>query len=314
MTPSIFDQEFTERLLDHGLQRSDVVSADIWVMRSVSHAKKIALLGIAKKIVAWSSEPRWDSTQVALVKAFGLKDIHVFNIFTGEVFWHNRHFLTSYHYLDMHDLGMERNAAVPASVVPSEEAWQRRRTCLAVSVYHPKEQNEYFIDDANLDLKTLRQDIALQGARRGLCDVVGQGWPDGLAIEASGFGDGQQDWWTRKMKLLTNYKYSIALENTVIPNYVTEKIWQAIRAGVLPVYYGGGRSTIYDTFPEDSFIDCAKYPSIEAMLTYMDSLSYHEWVLRLTRCIAVYNEEVFKVAASPFDEVVEAFKARLGLS
>jgi hypothetical protein len=41
-----------------------------------------------------------------------------------------------------------------------------------------------------------------------------------------------------KMLLESKYKFSIAIENGVYPGYTTEKIFSAIRAGAIPIYWG----------------------------------------------------------------------------
>ncbi len=38
--------------------------------------------------------------------------------------------------------------------------------------------------------------------------------------------------------MLVNYKFTLALENSLLPHYMTEKIWEPLAAGSVPVYYG----------------------------------------------------------------------------
>lgn len=51
---------------------------------------------------------------------------------------------------------------------------------------------------------------------------------------------------------LSTYKYSIAIENSVIPDYFTEKIWDCYLSNTLPFYYGCPNIEQY--FPSDAFI------------------------------------------------------------
>lgn len=43
---------------------------------------------------------------------------------------------------------------------------------------------------------------------------------------------------TNKMDIMSKYKFCIAMENSNEIDYVSEKLWQALQAGCLPVYYG----------------------------------------------------------------------------
>ena len=41
-----------------------------------------------------------------------------------------------------------------------------------------------------------------------------------------------------KIKFLTSYKFSIAMENTEGDGYVSEKIIESFLSGTIPIYYG----------------------------------------------------------------------------
>ena len=41
-----------------------------------------------------------------------------------------------------------------------------------------------------------------------------------------------------KIKFLSKYKFSIAMENSRGDGYLSEKIVQSFRAGTIPIYYG----------------------------------------------------------------------------
>ena len=46
--------------------------------------------------------------------------------------------------------------------------------------------------------------------------------------------------WPAKRALLEQYRFTICPENTNEPGYVTEKLFQALAAGCIPLYWGGG--------------------------------------------------------------------------
>jgi hypothetical protein len=57
--------------------------------------------------------------------------------------------------------------------------------------------------------------------------------------------------WSKKLGLL-DYKFSMAIENTVEKNYYTEKFWDCILNQTIPVYYGC--PNIYEIVESDCFI------------------------------------------------------------
>ena len=58
------------------------------------------------------------------------------------------------------------------------------------------------------------------------------------------------------------FAFNVAMENTVAPGYITEKIGNAFRSGSIPIYWGS--SNINDFFNPASFINVADYASPEA--------------------------------------------------
>lgn len=92
--------------------------------------------------------------------------------------------------------------------------------------------------DHPADLIGLRAEFAEYGVRRGLLDLYGRGWEPLPTKGESRGGTTTHSWSALKHELIAGYKFNIALENTYLPNYVTEKIWQAAQAGCLPVYLG----------------------------------------------------------------------------
>ncbi len=52
-----------------------------------------------------------------------------------------------------------------------------------------------------------------------------------------------------KYKFIKQYKFNICLENSNAPGYVTEKIFQSVEAGCIPIYWGA------DNKPEESILN-----------------------------------------------------------
>lgn len=61
-----------------------------------------------------------------------------------------------------------------------------------------------------------------------------------------------------KMALLRKYRFTLGFENTVEDDYVTEKFFQPLLAGSVPVYYGAPNVETYAP-GDNSFIDASKH-------------------------------------------------------
>ena len=57
-----------------------------------------------------------------------------------------------------------------------------------------------------------------------------------------------------KMKTLSRYTFALTFENTDYPGYITEKLLDALSAGAVPLYWGGGH--LMESIPDDCYIDC----------------------------------------------------------
>ncbi len=70
--------------------------------------------------------------------------------------------------------------------------------------------------------------------------------------------------YTNKLKFIAKYKFSIAFENRIYLNYVTEKIYDAFVVGSIPIYRGCPE--IAKFFNPEAFINCADYASFEEVI------------------------------------------------
>jgi hypothetical protein len=87
-----------------------------------------------------------------------------------------------------------------------------------------------------------------------------------------------------KLDIIARYKFTIAFENAIAPDYVTEKFYDPLVMGSVPVYLGA--PNISDFTPcEDCFIDTADWESPESLARYILEVSsdealynsYFEW-------------------------------------
>ena len=108
-----------------------------------------------------------------------------------------------------------------------------------------------------------------------------------VALSAFGnvdlYGRGWERWWSRnsmwlpywrhrktlmsiykgacssKYEVLSQYNFALCFENMVMKGYVTEKIFDCLYSGTIPLYLGA--QDIPDLIPEDVYIDCRKFTS-----------------------------------------------------
>jgi hypothetical protein len=70
-----------------------------------------------------------------------------------------------------------------------------------------------------------------------------------------------------KMGLLARYKFTLAFENGSHPGYTTEKLYEAMQAGCLPVYWGN--PLVHQDFNTRSFINHHEFPDDDAVIRHI---------------------------------------------
>ena len=71
----------------------------------------------------------------------------------------------------------------------------------------------------------------------------------------------------QKIAFMSQFKFGLALENSRVDGYCTEKITDAFAAGCVPIYWGDPR--VHDEFNENSFIDVSRFHSIDEAVEYI---------------------------------------------
>jgi len=86
----------------------------------------------------------------------------------------------------------------------------------------------------------------------------------------------------RKRDVLGQYRFGFCYENTtLIPGYITEKIFDVMMAGSVPVYLGA--ENICDHIPADCFINRAHFSDHESLYRYLSNMSEPEYCSYLKR-------------------------------
>jgi hypothetical protein len=87
-----------------------------------------------------------------------------------------------------------------------------------------------------------------------------------------------------RMDLYRRYKFTLAFENSIATDYVTEKLYEPLTAGSVPVYRGA--EEVADLVPSpDCYVDASRFASatdLASYLVHLDSnddeyLAYHRW-------------------------------------
>jgi len=82
-----------------------------------------------------------------------------------------------------------------------------------------------------------------------------------------------------KFSYLSQYKFSIVIENAIFPGYLTEKIFDCFFSGVIPIYLGDPQ--ISQKLPLNTYIDLRKFSSNNELYSYLCSFSEDQFRLYL---------------------------------
>jgi hypothetical protein len=135
----------------------------------------------------------------------------------------------------------------------------------------------------NAELYSKRIEALAALARFGTVDLYGRGW---------------ERWWSRnsmwlpywlhrrtlmsiykgscpsKFEVLSRYDFALCFENMAMQGYVTEKLFDCLYAGTVPLYWGA--TDIETLAPENAYIDCRRFSSWEQLQDKVMQLSSEE--------------------------------------
>jgi hypothetical protein len=98
----------------------------------------------------------------------------------------------------------------------------------------------------------------------------GRGWNN---LNYTNFGGEIEN----KLSTLSNFKFTLCFENmSNVDGYITEKIFDAFSAGVVPIYFGA--QNIAHHIPRNSFIDYRDFSTDHELIEYIRNVSYNEWL------------------------------------
>jgi len=248
-----FAEVMTSTPFQEGLRRERVQIPDVEIVTTPDTADVICaravgplapFLHVGKSVLVWTHEPASCGTDTKSVHDTSTGGtIHMSTAFNGDIY------LSPLHYFPFLKLN---RAEIMASLA------DRSRTCAILATYRAK--FDRYISGRNVDITEYRQRMAIHLSKsHDACDIYGRGWPASVKVMEDSRGAG---WQARKLDALGDYKFNISCENTVSKDYITEKIWQAIQSGAVPIYFGRGTG-IDQVLAPTSYIDPGLFHSFD---------------------------------------------------
>jgi hypothetical protein len=125
----------------------------------------------------------------------------------------------------------------------------------------------------------------------------------------------KDQWRPSKLDIIRSYPFTIAFENSIAEDYVTEKFWDPLVAGSVPVYLGA--PNVGDRAPgERCYIDARDYDGPRALAEYLTALTrdpaaYAEWLAWKSRPLRpAFIEWLNGQRTPPWRRLCEALEER----
>ena len=116
-----------------------------------------------------------------------------------------------------------------------------------------------------------------------------------------------------KAEVLRKARFSYCYENSRdLPNYITEKIFDSLVHGCVPIYWGA--DNVLDYIPADCFIDRRKYRNTSAVHEYLTTITAEEYAAFQTNIVRFLQGEMAKLFSSAHfaRQVVDQLLTKLG--
>lgn len=111
----------------------------------------------------------------------------------------------------------------------------------------------------------------------------GRGWdkPDRHSLKEKLFGFEKYSNYkgeikeNKEIRVISKYKFCFCFENTSAPGYVTEKMFDCLKAQTVPIYYGAPNIEKY--VPKDCFIDFRDFLGYRELVNYLEDMTEGEY-------------------------------------
>lgn len=128
----------------------------------------------------------------------------------------------------------------------------------------------------------------------GVLDLFGPGW-QGITPSWKGtISPGS------KREIMSDYRFSLVIENAIFPGYITEKIFDAFIAGTIPIYLGA--PNVDRWIDPACFIDARNFEGRESRIDYA---SLYRYLLNMSgddadRCVSAIRRWMDSALSIPF--------------
>lgn len=95
-----------------------------------------------------------------------------------------------------------------------------------------------------------------------------------------------------KIEVLSGYKFCICFENTAADGYITEKIFDCLKARCVPVYWGAPNISKY--IDKKCFIDYREFMDYEKLLNYLNSMSEATYNMYIESIEKLINDKTIR--------------------
>lgn len=82
-----------------------------------------------------------------------------------------------------------------------------------------------------------------------------------------------------KLAAISKYRFTLCYENAIEQNWVTEKLWDAMLAKTIPVYWGA--PNIHELIPKNIIINRSEFKSDKELLKFLRSIDEPEFMRRI---------------------------------
>lgn len=130
--------------------------------------------------------------------------------------------------------------------------------------------------------------------------VYGRGWDSykGSANVTVGHTRGKEADRKPSVELIKHFTFNIIVENCDADGYVSEKLYDCLIAGAIPLYYGNNNDDV--GIPRDVYVDLRQFESPADLQGFLDSLSLDD-IRRMKQTIAAKRMDVLqKVSTAAF--------------
>jgi len=100
-----------------------------------------------------------------------------------------------------------------------------------------------------------------------------------------------------KFETIKNFRFCLCIENTDFEGYITEKIFEAFYANVIPIYKGTNK--IFDYVPQNCFINVDSFASPDLLIDFLNNMTFQDWY----KYIININEYLNSVGFSKFNNL-----------